>query len=130
MRRKVPWKFKVADLSEIAERTPELLAYLEELAKTARYSRKFLESAAQELGWKKIQSLVAAKQPTLPNIKRGDFGEALSVAVLAEFDAYIVPVPKLRYKITKNQTLPSTDAVAFKVKDGRITEVSFVESKL
>lgn len=111
-------------------RSPELLRFLQDLIKTSRFSREFLEFAADRLGWAATRKIIADKMPTQPKITMGDFGEALSVAILVEFERYAIPVQKLRYKITNNQTQPSTDALGFRVEGDNIVEACFVESKL
>ncbi len=65
----------------------------------------------------------------LPSVRRGDFGEAVTVEYLKTVEGYRVPVMKLRYKISANQTLPGTDCIAFKFSDGKLVKVAFVESK-
>lgn len=76
------------------------------------------------------KTLLQKKVPTLPNMKRGDFGEALMATLLSYFHEYQIPVPKLRFKIGGNQTLPATDFLALKIdKNNSIFEVCFVESK-
>ncbi len=63
-------------------------------------------------------------------VRRGDFGEAVTVAYLKEVEGYTVPISKLRFKIGSNQTLPGTDCVSIKLSGQSLAEVAFVESKL
>src|SRR5712691_11907730 len=55
----------------------------------------------------------------------------LICAILEQFHGYKIPVQKLRFKITKGESLPGTDILALKTNiEGLITEVCFIESKL
>lgn len=123
--------FKVVDVQETSEPSPEVKSILRDQLKTAYFSSEYFESMAEFLGWKRVKKdIIAKKVPTLPNIKKGDFGEALMVTLLSYFHEYQIPVPKLRFKIIGNQTLPATDFLALKIdKNNSIVEVCFVESK-
>jgi len=62
-------------------------------------------------------------------VRRGDFGEAVTVEYLKTVEGYHIPVIKLRYKMSANQTLPGTDCIAFRFSDNKLVKVAFVESK-
>jgi uncharacterized protein DUF1837 len=84
------------------------------------------------MGWRRLRNEVLPSRTagSMP-IRRGDFGEALTNGILAELEGYTLPIGKLRYKVTANQTLTGTDTLGIKIAErGSISEVSFVESKL
>jgi hypothetical protein len=110
--------------------TEEVKNYLCELLRQNRIDLKFLEAAKKRLSWEKLKLLEKAKIPNQLSVKRGDFGEAVSSATMSKLHEYRIPVSKLHFSITGNQTLPSTDVLAIKEDGKRITEVCFVESKL
>jgi hypothetical protein len=124
-------KFELIETTEKSELTAETREYLcSELIK-ARINLEAFEALAKRLGWAKVEELLRRNVlPTLPNMKRGFFGEILICKILEEFSGYIIPIQKWKYVITKNQSLPGTDAIAVKMKDDLITEVIFIESKL
>ncbi len=129
--------FKVIDLREKILLSSGIKSHLRDLYVSARFDLHFLESlkgSAASLGWewnKVRKSIVEKGIPTISNFKRGEFGEVLITAVLEQFHDYKIPVYKLRYKITANQSLPGTDIVALGINnEGTIIEVCFVETKL
>ncbi len=54
----------------------------------------------------------------------------MATRLLSEFHEYLVPIVKLRFAITGGQSLPGTDVLVLRAEQGRLTEVSFVESKV
>lgn len=125
-------QFSVIDIEEEAACSSEVKARLKELIVSSRQDPGFLSTMADYLDWQDVEELiVAATTPTLERVKRGDFGEALAATMLEEFHGYTIPVPKLRFKLAGNQTLPSTDTLALRFDDaGLVSEACFVESKL
>ena len=128
-------QFSLVDTGEINPISPEIKSYILKLLLDARFSPTFLESidsAAEELGWQEVKKLIVSEgMPTWVPTRRGDFGEIIITAILEEIQGYIIPVAKLRYKVTGNQLLTGTDSLALKMNSEReITEVCFVESKL
>lgn len=125
-------QFTLLDVEESSELSESVKDYVSGLLRDARFDRDFLIAMAEHLGWDKVKnSLVPSASPEFLPTKRGDFGEALITALLKEVHGYIIPVNKLRFKITKNQLLTGTDALALKIdEEGRISEVCFIESKL
>lgn len=125
-------RFTVVDTRERHSPTDEIRAHVCDLLLTARFDREYLASMAKKMGWDAVQAgIIAAKLPRTRNAKRGEFGESLVISILEQLFGYRVPVPKLRYKMTSDQSLPATDALALRLDDGgEITEVCFVESKL
>jgi len=123
---------EVADSSqkvkELQEATKSELA---ELLLSIRFVPGFLEDMARDMGWGKVADLVKSLTPTHNTGKRGEFGEAMSYAILQEFHGLVVPVVKQQFKITRGQSLPGIDIIALKVGDGsQIDEVCYVECKL
>jgi hypothetical protein len=110
--------------------TEEVKQYLCELLRHNRIDEKFLEAAKKRLSWEKLKLLEQANIPTQLSVKRGDFGEAVASAMLAKLHGYRIPVSKMHFSITGNQTLPSSDVLAIREIDNSIAEVCFVESKL
>lgn len=122
--------FGVIDFNESLPPSSAVKEYLRSLLTQTAFSQSFLHRVEQELGWQRLRSIVENRGPKSVKVQRGDFGEVLAVAALEQFHGYVIPVPKLRYKITADQTQPSTDALALRVNQNRIVEVCFVESKL
>jgi hypothetical protein len=124
-------KFSVIDATEVAILSSEIREYLTQMLRRSIFDSNFLEKLADYLNWSNVKKMIREKVPIQETNKRGDFGEALIVEILEQFHGYKVPVYKLRYKITSDQRLPATDAIAVKVdKYGNVTEVCFIESKL
>lgn len=126
------YNFQIADVEEISPLTPELKTYLSSCLRDDRFPPGLLSELAEELGWKNVmEKFVLPKLPRNTNLKRGEFGEILTARILTTFCNYIVPVAKLRHKLTRGQSLPATDILALKVDDqGNILEINLVESKL
>lgn len=122
--------FQVRDVEESVPISSKEKLHLCKLLTQARTSTQLVKVAAQRYGWDKVKDLVRAAQPTLPKAQRGEIGEVIGAALLEEFFGYTIPVPKLCFTITANQSLPSTDVIAVKSAGGNLTEVCFVESKL
>jgi hypothetical protein len=125
-------KFAVIDINEQHEVTDEIKENLRRMLRDALFGNELLEDAAAELGWDWVdENIIREKAPTLMQIQRGHFGEALMAEILREFYGYEVPVAKLRYAFLQNQSPPLTDVIALKLDDsGKITEVCFAEAKL
>lgn len=124
-------QFDVIDLEEEQDLSPEVRSHLADLISEARFSAGFLAEMAESPGWDQTKAAIAGQMPRQRNARRGEFGEVLISAILRQFHEYKLPVPKLRFKITSDQSLPSTDVLAIKLDPAnKITEVCFVESKL
>lgn len=124
--------FKVFDVHEISAPSSKVKSSLLSQLQAALFEPTFLEDMAQYLGWNKVRKdIVARKVPTAPNMRKGNFGEALMAIILEHLRGYYLPVPKLWFAIEGNQSLPATDFLALKIDKNRsITEVCFVETKL
>ena len=123
------FSFEVTDLEETSKIPSS--AELADLLTDSYWGEDYLADLADRYGHSKVRErfLMARVGPQL-SVKRGDFGEAVTVDYLKSAEGYHIPVQKLRHKVTANQTLPGTDCVALKLSDGILTEVLFVESKL
>jgi hypothetical protein len=124
-------KFDVFDIDEHQTLTPQMEEYLQRLLIEARLNTAMLQEAAKTLGWKSTEELLL--KPTLPEQHRkraGDFGETITNALLIEMYGYSIPVPKLHFAISDEQSPPGTDTIAIKTSGDSITELCYVESKL
>jgi len=74
--------------------------------------------------------VIRKRLPTVDNMKKGYFGESLTSFLVSEYSGYYIPVKKLHYRISPNQSLPGTDVIGFKVREGAISGICFAESKL
>jgi hypothetical protein len=125
-------RFRLLDVEEPAGLSDEARDYVSHLLRDSRFAPEFLADMAGILGWDKVRdTILSGASPEATATKRGDFGEVIITALLEESHGYKIPVRKLRYKVTRNQLLQGTDALAIRVNtEGRVTEVCFVESKL
>ena len=90
-----------------------------------------LKQLAESLGWEKTkQEFILKTIPKKKNMKKGRFGEILSSSILEEFHNYSIPIHKLQYVISTDQSLPGTDLIAIKKNDSEILEMCFVEAKV
>ena len=121
------FSFEVTDLEETnSVPSPTELA---KLMSDAYWGTDYLANVAARYGYGVRDKIIRSRAGTLPSVRRGDFGEAVTVEYLKTVEGYHIPVMKLRYKIGANQTLPGTDCIAFRFSDGRLLKVAFVESK-
>lgn len=123
--------FELIDIDEHSPLTEEIEQYLERLLLEARLNTEMLKDAARIIGWKRVQEvLVKPTQPTQWKKQAGDFGEVLTNALLTEIYAYAIPVQKIQFGVSDEQSLPGTDTIAIRRGIGSITEMCYVESKL
>ena len=122
------FSFSVTDLEETSSvPAPKDLA---EVLRDSYFEKEFLIEVAERYGFEKVQDkLLKARAGTISTVKKGDFGEAITAEYLTRVECFQIPVMKLRYKISANQTLPGTDCLALKVSGGKLVEVGYVESK-
>jgi hypothetical protein len=124
-------KFSVIDVTDVALIPSTTERHLIELIIFSRISKELLEDAEKIGGDVAKRRLIAAALPSDTKVKRGDFGEVLSGALLSEVHGYLVPVQKLRYAIGADLSQPGTDLIAIRFEDqSTISEICFVESKL
>ena len=122
------FSFEVTDIEEVADARSS--TDLANLLGEAYIGNDYLASLAERYGHEAVrQRFLAPRAAARPVIKRGDLGEAVTAEYLKHVEGYSIPIPKLRYKITANQTLPGTDCLALKLSNGTLQEVVFVESK-
>lgn len=122
------FSFKVTDLEETTS-VPSSTE-LANLMSDAYWGTDYLANVAARYGYGEVRDkIIRSRADTLPSVRRGDFGEAVTVEYLKTVEDYHIPVMKLRYKVGANQTLPGTDCIAFRFSDGRLVKVAFVESK-
>lgn len=119
--------FSVVDGQEISGHTDNLIDDLARRMMEAKTSRGYLERYAPVLGWDFVAQRVAAGPQ---RVQRGDFGEVVACGWLEDYAELVVPVKKLQTQINPGQTLPSTDAVAFRITDGLVDGAHFLEAKL
>lgn len=123
------FSFEVTDLEETYS-VPSA-AELADLMTDAYWGTDYLAKVAKRYGYEAVRDrFLSSRASTRPIVKRGDFGEAVTAEYLTNVEGYCIPVMKLRYKITANQTLPGTDCLALKISGDTLEEVAFVESKL
>jgi len=95
------------------------------------YLAALADRAGRYGGWEAVRErFLQPRAWTRMAVRRGDFGEAIAAQYLKEVEQYHIPVPKLRFKMAANQTLPGTDCIAFKLDNARLVEACYVESKV
>lgn len=123
-------RFEVVDVAEAASPSTDVQSHLCDLVAQSSVDLHFLADITRRLGWGRAEQAVGQRLPQHSRAQRGRFGEVLGVAMLEQFDGYVLPIQKAHFAITGGQSQPSTDAVLVKLDDGSIVEVCFVESKL
>lgn len=131
-RKDSPYSFPVVDVCESGRKPKNIADVLAHLIWEAYFDRHILAKAAEKYGWGNVSDkLIKPAIPTLKTVKRGDFGEVVANGVLRSFHSYLIPVEKLRSKMSGNQTLPGIDVLALRISpEEKIDEVCFVESKV
>ena len=119
--------YSVADVTETSDRPADLLQYLAELISRAKIDPIYLDRIVAALGWDAVRARLL---PGRPRVRRGEFGEALSTAILEELEDWTVPIVKLRYQVDPEQTQPGTDLLAVSRDGPDIDDILFGESKL
>lgn len=120
----------MVDVLEAAPPSGEVENHLCELVAQSSVDLDFLADITRRLGWRRAEQAVGQRLPQNFRAQRGRFGEVLGVAMLEQFNGYVLPIQKAHFAITGGQSQPSTDAVLVKLDGGSIVEVCFVESKL
>lgn len=122
------FSFEVTDVKETnSVPSPTELA---NLMRDSYWGTDYLADVADRYGWGKVHDkFLRSRSDTRSSVRRGDFGEAVTVEYLKTVGGYHIPVIKLRYKMSANQTLPGTDCIAFRFSDNKLVKVAFVESK-
>jgi len=122
-------KFSTIEINEEVKVNDQIRLFLKKLVIDALFDLQLLEDAAESLGWTRIKEMVRNKAAKGFRLQRGDFGEIITNAILEEIFGYLIPIPKLRYRIDSDQSLPGTDSIAVKWDGTSITEVCYVETK-
>lgn len=120
--------FAVDDVDEHTAPDERTLRLLARLVVEAKSSRDFLREAHAVLAWDVVSTRLEAAEQLA--VRRGDFGEILAAGWLEEEKDLRVPVPKLRFQITPEQTQPGTDLLAMRLEGAEITALHFAECKL
>ncbi len=127
-------KFSVIHVDHVDDLQTDVRQHLQDLMIRSKIPESFLNRVSRRLNWDEArmrEQLIARTIPRQSKAKRGEFGEILTCALLQQFFGFFIPVPKLWFKLTSGQSLPSTDALAIKIDaTGNLTEVCYVESKL
>lgn len=124
------FSFVATDLQEDITSIPTS-ADLASLLREAYWGEEYLSKLAEKYGWVAVKDrFLQARAGMKLKVRRGDFGEAIAAQYLQEVEQYYIPITKLRFKMSANQTLPGTDCIAIKVNEGQLEEVCYVESKL
>lgn len=122
--------FEVIRVEEHCARSEQIVDHVSQVVAEARISASLVQKMEARLGWSRAKKIMSGMMPTRSVIRRGDFGEALTQAILTELHGYQVPVSKLRYKVTSEDTLHGTDVVGIKLdENGEISEFCYAESK-
>lgn len=123
--------FSVVDVTELAPPGGRVREHLADMLQASSADAGFLADLTRRLGWEKSEAVVKQRLTSNRTARRGRFGEVVGVNMLSQFDGYVIPIEKAHFMITGGQSQPSTDAVLLRTgRDGTITEVCFVESKL
>jgi len=122
-------EYTTHDFFEIKPISDDILNALTHMMVDAKNDPEILSDVARIIGWEKVAEYVKRRSPKKDKIKKGDFGEALINYILSNHFNYDIPVRKLRYKLSSDQSLPATDSLALKIVDEKIIEICYVESK-
>jgi hypothetical protein len=123
-------KFDLFEIDELCPITADIEQYLNKRLLESRLDYKMLEDAAKIIGWNKVlELLVKPVLATRIQKQLGDFGEVVTNALLSEIYGYVIPIQKLRFGVSDEQSQPGTDTIAIKKSGGVISEMCYVESK-
>lgn len=124
--------FAVLDAQQSVATDNRVLGHISHLLINERHNPALLSTMAQRLGWNRVTTqYLQALSPRQSTARRGEFAEAITNVLLEEHLALVIPVRKLRFKITSDQSLPSTDTLALRCdSEYRRLEITFVETKL
>jgi hypothetical protein len=122
--------FAVRDTTEHSEITEAVAAYLVQLLLDELIGLDFIGQLANALGDEATLSWVRDSTPARTAMQRADFGEVLTAALLVEFDGYEVPIKKLRYRVSADDSLHGGDVLALRTDgNGNILGTCLAESK-
>jgi hypothetical protein len=123
-------QFVINYINEITKPTDKIKRGLANIVSSAWIDPDLLTNISNEIGWTETRDFLLEVPPSNKTAKRGEFGEALTYELLEKMLGFRVPVRKLRYKVTRGQSLPGTDILALKLDGDSISEVCFIECKL
>lgn len=123
-------KFDLIEICEINDADDLIIDYMEKLFIESRIKWSVFKDIIEQLEWDEAETFISGLMPQCSTARKGFFGEVLLCTLLKTTFNYEIPIQKLRYGITKDQTLPGTDIIAIKTNGNTISEVCFVESKL
>ena len=130
---KIIFPFKTIEYVETNSWNNSTADFLSALIRENTVDEEFLKYMKKKLkwDWKKIYTtFVIESQPSHDNLKKGKFGEIFHGQILEEFYNYVIPVKKFQYQFNRNQSLTGTDIIVIKIKEAKITEICYVETKL
>lgn len=123
--------YAVVDYTEKGPPDGNMLSYLSGLVLTSKRNPNLLKRAVDKLGsteWKQYVEKVLSKRIQL---RHGNFGEIVGKEILNKFEGFDVPIEKLRYGISKEDSLAGTDLCGFVFdSEGKITAACFGETKV
>jgi hypothetical protein len=122
-------EYSTFDFFEIEPITDEIINALIKMMQNAKNDPEIISDATSVLGWSKVSQYLKRRTAKKDKIKKGDFGEALINHILQKHFGYKIPVHKLRFKLSSDQSLPAMDSIALKINDEGIIELCYIESK-
>lgn len=93
----------------------------------------FMDEISRIVNWDKdkvYQSFVTEFQPSTDSLRKGKLGEILHGEILIEFYDIDFPIKKYQYQLTPNTSLHGTDLIGFRLVDGKVESIFYVETKL
>jgi hypothetical protein len=122
-------RFLVVDLFEVETPPSEaVINHLGSLLASAKIDLNVLSDLREALGHERGSARVSPSKNEA--LMKGDFGEVLMSAHLEVFDEYALPVQKLRFQVTPEQSQTGTDLICLRVAGDDISELHFVEGKV
>jgi len=123
--------FNVIDVAELSPPNNAIIEFTAGVVRDALIDPRFLEEASKWLEWPALTDWTQQSKPRPDKLTRGVYGEAIAAEMMRAFHHHHIPVSKLRYTITRGQTLPGTDIIALTLDEhGDINGVCFIEVKL
>lgn len=121
------YRFTSSILTPSCERE-DLIDHLADMMSEAKSDPDVTAALVDAAGWNVAHANLGSGQDA---VRRGDFAEALAAKACKDIDHREVPVPKLRYQIDPNQTLPGGDVVGFVLSDDlkEVIHLEFIEVK-
>ena len=122
--------FDVRDTTEHSPPTERVAEDVGRLLMDCLIGSDLVEQLVGALGDETTATWVRESLPTTNRMQRGDFAEVLTAGLLSEFDGYVVPVQKLRYRVSANDSLTGGDVLAVLVNErDQVTRTCLAEAK-